>query len=180
MGLTETGRWTSGVLTETGERVFSSITETGRRVFGVLTIILFATADGTIVDVVNEADAASPLWSSIDDPPSSPTDSDWVNQQVQVASSFFDLTDMPGDFGNADSATIVVRFRGQNFSGQSRTLFAQIFQSNESTTMSDEITVATVTADGSFDNTVVLTLTGLDTAAAKAVWDAARIRFRWA
>lgn len=48
------------------------------------TTTAFATGDQTIADVVNEADGASPLWSSIDDDPDSPTDSDWVNNAVNV------------------------------------------------------------------------------------------------
>ncbi len=146
-----------------------------------LTVTLFATADGSITDVVNEADAASPLWSSIDDDPATPTDTDWVNNNIDpgTVSAFFDVTDVPADFGNADTATIIVRHRGQNWGGGTRVLLTQIFQSNESTTMSDEVTVATVTANGSFDNTASLTITGLDTTSGKSVWDAARLRFRW-
>ncbi len=49
-----------------------------------LTVDLFATADGSIVDVVNELDAASPLWSSVDDDPDTPTDTDWINNAVDV------------------------------------------------------------------------------------------------
>lgn len=45
---------------------------------------LFATGDGTIVDVVNENDAATPLSPSIDDDPASPDDNDWVNNAVDV------------------------------------------------------------------------------------------------
>ncbi len=146
-----------------------------------LTVTLFATADGTITDVVNEADASSPLWSSIDDDPASPTDTDWINNAIDpgTVSNFVDVTDVPADFGNADTATMIVRFRGQNWGGGTRTLLTQIFQSNESTTMSDEITVAVVTTNGAFDNTASLTFTGLDTASGKSVWDAARLRFRW-
>jgi len=45
---------------------------------------LYATLDGTVSNVVNELDASSPLWSSINDDPSTPTDSDWVNNAVEV------------------------------------------------------------------------------------------------
>ncbi len=44
-----------------------------------LSALLFATADGASVDVVNELDQGSPLFSSIDDNPSSPDDTDWIN-----------------------------------------------------------------------------------------------------
>lgn len=39
----------------------------------------YPTGDGSIVDVLNESDSASPLWSSVDDDPASPTDTDWIN-----------------------------------------------------------------------------------------------------
>ncbi len=148
---------------------------------GGLTVTLFATADGTITSVVDETDGTTDIWQSIDDDPASPTDTDWINNAIDpgTVSNFVDVTDVPADFGNADTATIIVRFRGQNWGGGTRVLLTQIFQSNESTTMSDEVTVATVTANGSFDNTASLTITGLDTTSGKSVWDAARLRFRW-
>ncbi len=45
---------------------------------------LYSTVDATIVDVVNEVDAGSPLWSSINDDPETPTDTDWINNEVEV------------------------------------------------------------------------------------------------
>lgn len=45
---------------------------------------LFATGDGTIADVVDEADAATGLFDSVDDDPASPDDNDWVNNAVDV------------------------------------------------------------------------------------------------
>ena len=182
VGLTEIGQWVNSTLTETGERVFDPITATGQLVFGLevaLTVTLFATGDGTITGVVDEADGTTNIWQSVDDDPASPTDSDWVNNQPTTATVFFDVTDMPAAFDTADAATIVVRYRGLSFGGPSKTLHAQLFQSNESTSLSDEITVANVAADSSFDNTAALTFTGLNTSANKSVWDAARIRFRW-
>jgi hypothetical protein len=45
---------------------------------------LFATATGTTVDVVDETDATSDLHLSVDDDPDAPTDTDWVNNAVEV------------------------------------------------------------------------------------------------
>lgn len=144
-----------------------------------IVVVLFATADGTAVNVINELDATSPLWSSVDDNPQTPTDSDWVNNASLTASVFFDLTNTPSDFLLAKTANLNVRFRGQNWSGGSLTFFAELFQSDESSSLSDEVTVATVSGDGSFDNTTAITFTGLS-AGSKAIWDGARVRFRWA
>lgn len=182
MGFTEDGKWASATLTEDGEGVFDPITETGKLVFDLaLTVTLFATADGTITDVVNELDAASPLWSSIDDDPATPTDTDWVNNAIPPGTvQFFPLvTDMPGDFDTADAATIIVRNRGVNFGAESLTLHARFYQSDESTPLSDEVAVVTVSANSSFDNTAPVTITGI-VAGTKTIWDGARLRLRWA
>jgi hypothetical protein len=145
-----------------------------------LIVSLYATGDGTITDVVNELDAASPLWSSIDDDPDSPDDDDWVNNAITPGTVRFYplLTDMPAGFGTADSATIVGRVRGQNFGVGSLTLHVQLYQSDESTPLSDEVEVVTVSANSSFDNTIPITITGI-VAGTKAIWNSARARFRW-
>ncbi len=101
-----------------------------------------------------------------------------MNSTVDTAQIFLGLTDMPAAFGNADTADINVRYRGQEWQEGSLKLFVQLFQSNESTSMSDEVEVVTVSADGSYANTSV-TITGVDTGASKATWDAAVVRFRW-
>ena len=139
---------------------------------------LYATGTQTIVDVVNESDNTTSLHISVDDDPDSPSDTDWVNNTSLTASVFFDLTDMPSTFDAAQQLELVVRYRGQNWSGASLTLYAQVFQSDESTALSDEEVVATVSTDGSFANTSTVTFSGL-VGSSKAVWDGARVRFRW-
>lgn len=96
-----------------------------------------------------------------------------------MASVFFDITDLPADFGNAETATITVRTRGVDIGATPLKLFAQLFQSDETTTLSDEVEVAEETTDSSFSNSSPVTFTGLNTTADKSVWDNARIRFRW-
>ena len=96
-----------------------------------------------------------------------------------VTAAFFDVTDMPGDFGTADAATIIVRYRGQNFGSGSLTLHAQLYQSDEATPLSDEVLVATVTSNSSFANTTSVNITGI-VAGTKTIWDGARLRLRWA
>lgn len=92
---------------------------------------------------------------------------------------FFDLTDLPGDFGNAETAEIVVRTRGVDIGATPLKLFAQIFRSDETTPLSDEVEVASHASSDSFANSSPITFTGLNTTADKSVWDAARVRFRW-
>ncbi len=90
---------------------------------------------------------------------------------------FFDITDVPADFGNAEAATITVRAQGKDVSSTIK-LYAQVFQSDESTPLSDEVEAVSLTSDGTWTNYTV-NLTGINTTADKAVWDAARVRFRW-
>jgi hypothetical protein len=94
------------------------------------------------------------------------------------ASVFFGLTDLPADFGNAETAEIVVRTRGVDIGATPIKLYAQLFQSDETTPLSDEVLCREETADTAFANFTVA-FTGLNTTADKAVWDAARVRFRW-
>lgn len=60
------------------------------------------------------------------------------------------------------------------------TLYVQLFQSDEATTLSNEMLVASAYTDSAFVNTAVVNFTGLDTSSGKAVWDGAKIRLRWA
>lgn len=57
-------------------------------------------------------------------------------------------------------------------------LFVRIFESDEFTPLSGEVEVASISVDGAFTN-YTATITGINTSANKATWDAARIRFRW-
>jgi hypothetical protein len=138
---------------------------------------LIATGDGTLADVVDELNNTTNIWQSIDDPPDTPVDTDWINNQVDEASAFFDFTDVPGAFVTALGLRIEFRFRGQNWGSGTRNLYARIYQSDESTALTDEMLVQAVTGDGSYANATV-TFTGV-VGSTKAIWNAARIRFRW-
>lgn len=141
-------------------------------------VSLFATGTQTIADVVDEENTTIDLHLSVDDDPASPDDADWVNNTDALNPHvFFDLTDLPVDFGNAEAATVAVRARGQDLSSTMR-LYAQLFQSDEITPMSDEVETVAISVDDSFTNYSV-SLLGLDDSSPKSVWDAARIRFRW-
>lgn len=141
---------------------------------------LYATATHTIDDVVDEADTTVDLHLSVDDDPSVPNDADWVNNAVAVAlgaSVFLGLTDLPSDFGNAEAGSIMVRVRGSQVTGTLH-LYARLYQSDETTALSDEVEAIAISSDGVFTN-YAASFTGLNTSANKTVWDAARVRFRW-
>lgn len=144
-----------------------------------LFVSLYANGDGTGANVVDENDLTTNIWQSIDDDPRSPTDTDWINNTAVTGSKFIALTNLPSAFGNADVARVQARYRGAQFGSGTVTLYVQLFQSDESTSLSNEVAVSAVTSDGSFENTSELVLTGLNTSADKTVWDDALIRFRW-
>jgi hypothetical protein len=164
--------WVIGTVAETQDPQTSAVVG----FYGVLSL-LFATGDGTITDVVNELDAASPLWSSIDDDPATPTDSDWINNTEDEASAFIEITNLPGNFDGMISAQIVPRDRGQEWTAGDRSLYIRLYQSDETTPLSDEVQIADRNGNTAFVNGLV-TITGI-VAGTKTIWDGARIRYRW-
>lgn len=133
--------------------------------------------DGTGANVVNELNTTTNLYASIDDDPGSPTDSDWNNNRTLTPSQFYLLENMPANFDQAQSATITVRNRGQEWGTGDLKLYVRLYQSDETTPLSDEVLVITRNANSGWVNTQV-TLTGI-VAGSKAIWDGARLRLRW-
>jgi len=164
--------WVIGTVAETQDNQ----TPTAIGFYGVLSTA-FATGTGTIASVVDELDTTVDLHLSIDDDPASPNDSDWINNTNDEASVFIEFTDMAAEFDGAISAQIVPRERGQEWTTGDRSLYARIYQSDESTPLSDEMQLADRNGDTAFANGLV-TFTGI-VASDKATWDAALIRFRW-
>ncbi len=143
--------------------------------------VLYATGDGTIQSVVNELDTTTNLYQSVDDDPTTPTDSDFVNNRLGLgagdATVFFQLTDMPGDFDQASAASITIRVRGQTWITGADSLYGRLYQSNESTALSDEVELREESSTTSFTN-YTADFTGV-VAGSKTIWDGARLRLRW-
>ncbi len=136
------------------------------------------TADGTIdAEVVHDAGTAAPFYTHIDDDPDSPTVSDWVaNSQNEIAASaFFEVTNTPADFDTMSTLEIKIDFGAIGFANDTAVLYAQMYQSDESTTLSDEMQLATqATAAG----LITVSFTNV-TAGSKTIWNGAHIHFRW-
>ncbi len=91
---------------------------------------------------------------------------------------FLALGTVPSDFGNPESAAIVVRVQGQDVLS-TRKLYAQLYRFDEATPLSNEVECVSISSDGVWTN-FRATLTGVDTSSEKAIWDApAKVRFRW-
>ena len=90
------------------------------------------------------------------------------------------LTDTPGSFTSMSALTIDVRARTTNWTDDSVTLFAQVFRSDGTTPLTNEVSATTGAGTKAGWTTVSgVTLTGLVTAD-KAAWDGARLKLRWA
>jgi hypothetical protein len=114
----------------------------------------------------------------IDDDPDTPTTSDYIQQTRNTSgddTSFILVSDMPSDF--ASMTTVDVKADVSNSSGgnDTVTLKAQIFQSDETTALTNELTLSTDT-DASGLKSGTFSLQGNND---KTVWDGARIKFTW-
>ncbi len=137
------------------------------------------TPDGTNDgDAVNENDSIIDLYASIDDDPDSSDTADYVNNDARTSASvFLNLTDMPLDFFSMDSLHIdfYLNAPSLSFVDDTCTLDAQVYQSDELTTLTDSVQLATeITGAGyySLDFSSVI-------AGNKDIWDGARLKLSW-
>lgn len=134
------------------------------------------TPDGSISNYVNESGGTTNLYASVDDDPDFPTTSDYVtNTSNTNASAFFNLTDMPSDFGSMNTLQIDFYLNAPaNWNDDAGTLYAQIFQSDETITLTSELQLATHATAAGYYSVTFTTVTGSN----KNTWDGARLRLR--
>ena len=121
------------------------------------------------------------LFDAIDEPvATSDNGTTYVKNNNKTSGSYFaQLTDTPAAFALMQSLTIDVRARTTGAVDDQTTLFAQVFQANGVTPLTNEVSVATNPGPGGFVTISGVTLTGL-TGGSKAIWDGAQLRLRWA
>jgi hypothetical protein len=97
-----------------------------------------------------------------------------------TAEAWFDLTDTPAEFSSMAAISGEFRYRGVgsffDYPGQLR-LYARIYESDETTPLTNEVLVASVVEASAFTNVTVI-FTGV-VPGDQADWDGARIRLRW-
>lgn len=92
----------------------------------------------------------------------------------------FALGNMPADFATILTVSIQLRYLAQAAQTNTWTsLTAQIVQSDGSTALTNEVTVASSITTTTATNSSVITLTGPNTSADKATWDGALVLIRW-
>lgn len=155
---------------------FSHLPGEIQKVFAAVLSTLRPTGDGTASGLGYSTGTTA--WSLIDDDPDSVDTADYIVQTRSTSgtdSAFLLVTDMPSDFGSM--ATLQVDVHVSNASGGNDTivLTAQIFESNETSALTDEVQLSTDTTTSGL-KTGTFTLQGNNT---KTVWDGARIKFVW-
>ena len=114
-------------------------------------------------------------YEQINDSPDVPSTNSYLqNNPATDASAFLLLSDMPGSFVTASGVTFVAHVTGTGFTDDTCNLYAQVFQSDETSALTDEMLIATEVTDGK----VSVPATGV-IAGNKTQWDGARLRLRW-
>lgn len=141
-----------------------------------LTTLRPVTPDGTILNYQNESNGTTNLYASIDDDPDSPTTSDYLKNSASAnASVFLNLTDTPSDFGSMTTLQLDFYLNAPaNWSDDSGVLYAQVFQSDETTTLTSEHQLATHSTGVGYYSVAFTSVIGAD----KTTWDGARLRLR--
>ena len=118
---------------------------------------------------------ATYYYSEIDDDPDTPTTADYIYNPANVSGHIFlSLTDMPSSFSSMDSLQVDVDLANSGFSDDTCTVYAQVFQSNETATTTEEVTLGTQISSGPVTQTFTSVLAG-----DKTIWDGALLRIRW-
>jgi hypothetical protein len=141
-------------------------------------VTLRPNGDGTATTMAAPTGAAT-HWDAVDDDPDAHDgDATYTSSGTGAGSVFLLLTDTPTDFASMKTLTgkVAVRVDGA-VSNDTMSLTAQVFAADETTTLSDAVTVADQTVGATY---VVRSLTFTPTASDKATWDGARLKLSWA
>jgi hypothetical protein len=112
-----------------------------------------------------------------DDPSSSASESDVASGPAinSDSTAYYGLTTMPSDFGGMTSLQYRVRYRFQSISNDTLDFYVQIFQSDGTTALTNQMLVASGTANTSWTDSTDVSFTGV-VASDKTTWDAARLK----
>lgn len=91
---------------------------------------------------------------------------------------FYEVTDMPSDFGKMVTLSYDIRFQVTPVAGDTEILYVQVFKSDKTTPLTDEMTVISTTATEALTNKGVTAFTGVSTSATKTDWNSAYFRIR--
>jgi uncharacterized repeat protein (TIGR02059 family) len=140
---------------------------------------LVPTADGTR-DATVQVRGVTLAFDAIDEGLAAADTTSYLQNQQGLAGRYFaQLTEMPGDFNSIATLSVSIRARTVGITDDQTTLFAQAVAADETTTLSNEVLVATNPGSSSWATVANIPLSGL-APGSKATWDGARLRLRWA
>lgn len=145
-------------------------------------LTLTPNGDGTIDAGIRDKDhATTDLYASIDEGLATTNDGDdYVCNNNKTSGSYFvQLTATPAGFGQMQTLAIGIRARTTGLVDDETTMYAQLFQADGATPLSDEVVVAVNPGPSGFTTVADIALTGL-VGGSKAIWDGAQVRLRWA
>ena len=146
------------------------------------TLTLLPNGDGPHDVVIKDQNSGTTnLYKAIDDTIASTDNATTYvrNNSSKSGSYLIHLTNTPASFFQMQTLTIDVRARTTGATNDQTTLFAQIFQADGVTPLTEEIAVATNPGPSSFTTISGVSFTGL-AGGSKAIWDGAQLRLRWA
>ena len=91
----------------------------------------------------------------------------------------FALADTPSDFTKMGTLDVRLRYLISAAASNTCSLTVQVFQSDGTTALTNAVQVVANVTNTVAENSSVITLTGLDTTANKAVWDGALVQVSW-
>jgi hypothetical protein len=90
-----------------------------------------------------------------------------------TSSIFYSVGSTPSDFGKMITLNYNIRYRITSLSGDTETLYVQVFKSDKTTALTNQMTVTTRTASVALTTSGSVAFTGVSTTATKADWDGA-------
>ena len=106
---------------------------------------------GTLSLVNDEGGGTTDLHLKIDDDPDAPTTTDYVKNSNDTSgdkTAFFLMDDMPADFSSMITLQVGADLVASTFTDDTCALFARMYQADETTTLSDEVSVGTQALTG--------------------------------
>jgi len=95
-----------------------------------------------------------------------------------TSSIFYSVTDTPSDFVKMITLNYNIRYKITPLSNDTEVLYVQVFKSDKTTALTNEMTVVSTTTAITITNKGSTAFTGVSTTATKAEWDAAYYRIR--
>lgn len=137
-------------------------------------VTVYPNGDGTITNWADQSGGTTNIYQSIDEGVDSFNDADYVLTSQELITRYWLLGDMPSDFDYATVVVVKLRLRRSALKGDALSFGSvQLFQSDESTAVTNSLTISDTTTATNYSYS--MTITGTNN---KTVWDGLRMGIR--